>query len=138
MSTSANNGPGYSKHPEHRVDTSPAGVRVRVTFDDAVIADTRDAIKLEESGYPPVYYVPRRDVQMDFLTRTDHRTYCPFKGNASYFSRSDRAERDLELRAAVRRSERDQATAGVLSGQSRSHRIASRLSNPCPGQVVTK
>lgn len=96
MSTSANNGPGYSKHPEHRIDTSPAGVRVRVTFDHVVIADTRDAIKLEESGYQPVYYIPRRDVKMDFLTRTDHRTYCPFKGNASYFSLSSggRTERN--------------------------------------------
>ena len=61
---SANSGPGYSKHPEHRVHVAPAGVRVRVTFNGEVIADTRDAIKLEESGYSPVYYVPRRDVKM--------------------------------------------------------------------------
>ena len=80
---SVNSGPGYSKHPEHRVHVAPAGVRV--TFNGEVIADTRDAIKLEESGYSPVYYVPRQDVKMQYLARTEHRTYCPFKGHASYY-----------------------------------------------------
>ncbi|MBI3527496.1 MAG: DUF427 domain-containing protein [Betaproteobacteria bacterium] len=83
-----NSGPGHSKHPEHRVVTKPAGGRVRVIFNGEVIADTRNAIKLEESGYPPVYYVPRQDVKMDCLTRTEHRTYCPFKGHASYYTLS--------------------------------------------------
>lgn len=85
---SDNSGPGYSKHPDHRVETSAARVRVLVTFNGEVIADTRDAIKLEESGYPPVFYVPRRDVKMEYLTRTEHRTHCPFKGDASYYSLS--------------------------------------------------
>ena len=85
---SPNSGPGYSKHPEHRVHVAPAGVRVRVTFNGEVIADTRDAIKLEESGYTTVYYVPRQDVKMQYLARTEHRTYCPFKGHASYFTLS--------------------------------------------------
>jgi uncharacterized protein (DUF427 family) len=83
---STNSGPGYKKHPEHRVETKPAGVRVQVTFDGAVIADTRDAIRLEEADYPAVYYVPRKDVKMERLSRTSHHTYCPFKGNASYYS----------------------------------------------------
>jgi uncharacterized protein (DUF427 family) len=78
--------PGYQKHPEHRIETRPAGVRVRVTFKGEVIADSRDAILLEESKYPPVYYVPRKDVRMDRLARTSHSTYCPFKGDASYYS----------------------------------------------------
>jgi uncharacterized protein (DUF427 family) len=78
--------PGYQKHPEHRIETRPAGVRVRVTFKGEVIADSRDAILLEESKYPPVYYVPRKDVRMDRLARTSHSTYCPFKGEASYYS----------------------------------------------------
>lgn len=85
---SANSGPGYGKHPDHRVDTGPARARVRITFNGEVIADTRDAIKLEESGYPPVFYVPRADVKMQFLERTDRRTHCPFKGDASYYSLS--------------------------------------------------
>jgi uncharacterized protein (DUF427 family) len=85
---SANSGPGYSKHPDHRIDTSPASARVRITFNGEVIADTRDAIKLEESGYAPVFYVPRQDVKMEYLTRTGHRTHCPFKGDASYYTLS--------------------------------------------------
>jgi uncharacterized protein (DUF427 family) len=93
---SPNSGPGYAKHPDHRVDTNPARVRVQLVFNGEVIADTRDAITLEESGYPPVFYIPREDVKMQYLNRTDHRTYCPFKGDASYYSLSsgDRTERN--------------------------------------------
>ena len=86
---SANSGPGYKSHPEHRVTTKPAGVRVRVTFNSELIVDTRDAIRLEESNHGVVYYLPRKDAKMDRLVRTSHRTYCPFKGHASYFSISD-------------------------------------------------
>lgn len=71
---------------KHRIETRPAGVRVRVTFKGETIADSRDAIMLEESKYPPVYYLPRKDVRMDRLVRSSHRTHCPFKGDASYFS----------------------------------------------------
>ncbi|HXB55705.1 MAG TPA: DUF427 domain-containing protein [Vicinamibacteria bacterium] len=81
-----NPAPGFKEHPDHRVTTKPAGVRVRVTFKGEVIADTRDAIALQESRYPPVYYLPRKDVKMQRLTRTTHSTHCPFKGDASYFS----------------------------------------------------
>ena len=87
---SANSGPGYRKHPNHPVTTQQAGGRVRVTFDGEVIADTRAAIRLDESDYPAVYYVPRNDVKMESLTRTTHRTHCPFKGDASYFTLESR------------------------------------------------
>lgn len=83
---SANSGPGYAKHPEHRVTTDPATLRVRVTVGGQVIADTREAISMKEGDYPVVYYVPRKDVKMDRLVRTAHTTYCPFKGHASYYS----------------------------------------------------
>jgi uncharacterized protein (DUF427 family) len=83
---STNSGPGWKKHPDHRITTKPAGVRVRVKLDGEVIADTRDAIKLEESGHPAVYYIPRKDVKMDRLVRSKHQTVCPFKGTASYYS----------------------------------------------------
>lgn len=81
-----NSGPGYAKHPQHRITTRPAGVRVQVSVKGEVIADTRDAVELREASYPVVYYVPRKDVKMERLARTAHTTYCPFKGNASYFS----------------------------------------------------
>jgi len=87
---SANSGPGYRKHPSHRVTTQPARGHVRVTFDGEVVADTGAAVRLDESDYPAVYYVPRDDVKMERLSRTNHRTHCPFKGDASYFTLESR------------------------------------------------
>ena len=86
---SANSGPGYQKHPDHRITTQPAGARVQVRLNGEIIADTLDAVRLEESKYAPVYYLPRKDVKMERLVPSDHRTYCPFKGHASYFSIAD-------------------------------------------------
>ena len=88
---SANSGPGYAQYPDHRISTKPAGVRVQVSFNGEVIADTRHAIQFEEAMRgstvaPVVYYIPRADVKMDRLVRTSHQTYCPFKGYASYYS----------------------------------------------------
>jgi len=70
----------------HRITTGPARKRVRVHFNGELIADTTDAIALNEAKYPVVYYVPRQDARMDRLARTAHRTHCPFKGDASYYS----------------------------------------------------
>ena len=88
---SANTGPGWKKYPKHRITTRPAGVRVQIKFKGEVIADTRDAIQLEEThvGHvvaPVIYYIPRKDVKMERLVRTSHETSCPFKGQASYYS----------------------------------------------------
>ncbi len=89
---STNSGPGYKKYPDHRITTKPAGVRVQVKLGGEVIADTRDAIKLEEGDYPAVYYIPRKDVKMERLVRSKHQTVCPFKGTASYYSLKNGAE----------------------------------------------
>jgi len=83
---SANSGPGFKKHPNHRITAKPAGVRVQVKFKGELIADTKDAIRLEEATYTAVYYIPRKDVKMERLVRAGHQTYCPFKGQASYYS----------------------------------------------------
>jgi uncharacterized protein (DUF427 family) len=72
--------------PAPHIKTNPAGVRVRVTLNGEVIAESRDAVAMKEGDYPVVYYVPRRDVKMDRLERSSHKTHCPFKGDASYFS----------------------------------------------------
>jgi len=85
----SNSGPGYKKNPEHRIETKRAEVRVQVIFNGEVIADSEDAIKMEENGYAPVFYLPRKDVKMERLSRTTHRTHCPFKGDASYFTLSN-------------------------------------------------
>jgi uncharacterized protein (DUF427 family) len=82
----ANRAPGFIKHPDHRIEAKPSRARVRVTFNGEVIADSRDAIELAEGSYPVVFYIPRKDVRMDRLARSDHRTHCPFKGDAAYFS----------------------------------------------------
>jgi uncharacterized protein (DUF427 family) len=85
---SANSGPGWKNHPDHRITTEAAAVRVRVTFNGEVIADSREAVRVDEGDYAAVYYLPRKDVKMERLMRTTHTTYCPFKGNASYYSLS--------------------------------------------------
>jgi uncharacterized protein (DUF427 family) len=72
--------------PDHPITITPNSRRVVVTLGGKVIADTRDALTLREASYPPVQYIPRRDVDMALLARTDHATYCPYKGEASYFS----------------------------------------------------
>ncbi len=59
---------------------------MRVTVAGRVVADTRAALALRESDYPPVYYIPRNDVDMSLLERSDNESYCPYKGDASYFS----------------------------------------------------
>lgn len=78
--------PGFEKHPEHRIETAIVDNHVRVTFNGAEIADTRAALKMNEGSYPPVFYVPRKDVDMSHLQATDHESYCPFKGQARYWS----------------------------------------------------
>jgi uncharacterized protein (DUF427 family) len=87
-----NSSPGFRKRPNYRITTAPAGVQLRVTFKGEVVADSRDAIRLEEGDYPPVFYFPRKDVKMDRLARSAHQTYCPYKGHASYFSLKDGPE----------------------------------------------
>jgi uncharacterized protein (DUF427 family) len=78
--------------PAPHITAQPAGVRVTVTAKGQTIADTRDALALKEGDYPVVYYIPRKDVKMDDLVRTDHKTFCPFKGHASYYSFKGGAE----------------------------------------------
>jgi uncharacterized protein (DUF427 family) len=81
-----NPAPGFQRTPRSHIVLRPAGKRVRVTVNGEVIADSRDAIEMQEGKYPAVYYLPRKDAKMERLARTDHRTRCPFKGDASYFS----------------------------------------------------
>lgn len=81
-----NAAPGFKSTPRSHIVTRPAGKRVRVTVNGEVIADSRDALELQEGTYAAVYYIPRRDVNMERLVRTSHSTHCPYKGDASYFS----------------------------------------------------
>ncbi len=76
----------YHKYPEYRVDLEPHPGRVRVTFAGEIIADSERAIVVNETKHAPVIYIPREDVRMDHLEGTDHQTFCPFKGEAAYWS----------------------------------------------------
>src|SRR5260370_5461609 len=82
----ANPAPGYATKPEHRVDLLPEARRVRVTFAGTVIADSKQALRVEETGHGPVHYVPEKDVRLDLMRPTEHKTYCPFKGDCSYWT----------------------------------------------------
>lgn len=66
------------------VTLHPRPVTVRVN--GQVVANSERALELRESTYRPVFYIPRADVAMEALSRTEHRTHCPYKGVASYFS----------------------------------------------------
>jgi uncharacterized protein (DUF427 family) len=72
--------------PDHPITVEPAASRVVVRAGGKTIADTRRALTLQEGHYPAVYYVPREDADLGLLGRTDHHTYCPYKGDASYYS----------------------------------------------------
>ena len=72
--------------PDHPITITPNPAHITVTVAGRVIADTRAALTLQESTYPPVQYIPREDVNMSQLARTDHATYCPYKGDCSYYS----------------------------------------------------
>jgi uncharacterized protein (DUF427 family) len=72
--------------PDHPITIASNGKRVRVTFAGKVIADTTRALTLREASYPPVQYIPRADADMSALQATAHHTYCPYKGDASYFT----------------------------------------------------
>jgi uncharacterized protein (DUF427 family) len=72
--------------PDHPITISPAVGKVRVTVAGRVVAESTRALRLVEKGYPPVYYLPRSDADMSLLVRTTHYTYCPYKGDCTYYS----------------------------------------------------
>ena len=72
--------------PKHPISIGPAAGRVVVSVAGAVVADSDRALILREARHRPAYYVPKEDVAMELLEPTDHTTYCPYKGDASYFS----------------------------------------------------
>jgi uncharacterized protein (DUF427 family) len=72
--------------PDHPITVEKNPDRVVVKVAGQVIADTREALSLQEATYPAVQYIPRSDVDMTQLQRTDNESYCPYKGEASYYS----------------------------------------------------
>ena len=81
--------------PDHPITIERNPSRVVVTVAGRIIADTRNALTLREANYPPVFYIPRKDVDIALLERTEHSTYCPYKGDAAYFSIPSGGERAI-------------------------------------------
>jgi uncharacterized protein (DUF427 family) len=82
--------------PDHPISIEANPFRVVVEVGGKIIADTRHALTLREASYPAVQYIPRRDVDMAALVRSDHTTYCPYKGDASYYSIPAGGDRALD------------------------------------------
>jgi uncharacterized protein (DUF427 family) len=72
--------------PDHPITIEPHPERIVVRVAGQVVADTNAALTLREASYPPVQYIPRDDVNLSLLARSDHATYCPYKGECSYYS----------------------------------------------------
>jgi len=82
--------------PDHPITVERNPRRVSVTIGGKVIADTTEALVLREAQYPPVQYIPRKHVDMSALQRSAARTYCPYKGEAAYFSIPAGAKRSID------------------------------------------
>jgi len=81
--------------PDHPITVTPNLARVRVTVAGRVVADTGKALTLREAAYPAVQYIPRQDVDMSQLAPSTHTTYCPYKGECSYYSIPAGGERSV-------------------------------------------
>jgi uncharacterized protein (DUF427 family) len=82
--------------PDHPITIEHNPNRVVISVAGRVVANTRGALTLREASSPPVIYVPRQDVDMTLLERTDHATYCPYKGDCQYFSIPVGGERSID------------------------------------------
>ena len=99
--------------PDHPITIEPTPGRVEARVGGQVIAETASALTLREADYPPVQYIPLADVDAGALRRTDTTSYCPFKGEASYWSI---VTDDGELTDAVWGYEHPHAAMAQLAG----------------------
>ena len=76
----------YHKFPDYEVELEPSPRRVRASFGGEVVAESDRTLIVRETKHDPVVYFPRQDVRFELLERTDHETFCPFKGEASYWT----------------------------------------------------
>ena len=76
----------YHRYPDYRVDLEPGPERIRVRIGGELLADSSRALVVRETKHDPVVYLPREDVRLDLFERTQHSTFCPFKGEASYWT----------------------------------------------------
>ncbi|MGN6779385.1 DUF427 domain-containing protein [Rhizobium sp.] len=81
--------------PDHPITIEDKRAHVIVSVAGKVVADTHEALSLKEASYPAAIYIPRKDVDMSLLERTSHETYCPYKGECSYYSIPAGGERSV-------------------------------------------
>jgi len=81
--------------PDHPITIERNAHRIVITVAGRTVADTREALTLREASYPAVQYVPRKDVDMALLERTNQITYCPYKGDCAYYSIPAGGERSI-------------------------------------------
>ena len=87
MSTMAATGkPVLEPDARHPITIEPNPARVVVSVAGRVVAETTRALTLREASYAPVQYVPLADIDTSLLTPSDHTSYCPYKGDCSYYS----------------------------------------------------
>ncbi|MBS0273748.1 MAG: DUF427 domain-containing protein [Proteobacteria bacterium] len=79
--------------PDHPIAVTKNPKRITVSVNGKMIASTTNALSLKEASYPAVQYIPRGDANMAMLERSSHATYCPYKGDASYYSIPSAGER---------------------------------------------
>ena len=82
----SNKSPGFERKPDYPLSISRADGRVQVMYRGERLAESTRALRMTESTYDPVFYIPKGDVRLELLEATDHSTHCPFKGDASYWS----------------------------------------------------
>lgn len=85
MERHARPAPGFKRNPDKKISIAPHNGAVTVKAGDTVLAVSQRAKRLVEHGYPPVLYIPFEDIRLAALERTDTRTHCPYKGDASYW-----------------------------------------------------
>jgi len=106
----------HPRSPYTRVDILPSSRVVRVEIDGVVLAESSHPCVLHETGLPVRWYIPKVDVRMDLLVRTDHSSQCPYKGTAEYWSAriGDRLEENVawSYRTPLPESER---IAGLIA-----------------------
>ena len=82
----ANKAPGFEKNLDYVVRFEPSPRKVRVEFNGQILAESTHMMLMKETRHVPVYYFPLDDVAMEFLTQTDHKSHCSYKGDASYWT----------------------------------------------------
>ena len=76
----------FDKYPDYSVVLESSDKGIQVLFADELTAETRNAVVVKETSLEPVYYLPIEDIKADVFVRSDYTSFCPFKGDASYYS----------------------------------------------------